>query len=207
MKYLDFKNKVKDMPVISSSLFVYLDINEQTLRNQISGWKKKGLILQLKKGQYVLNENDRKAKVSKLFLANQIYTPSYISNEYALMFYDLIPERVVDLTSVTTRKTAMFKNDFGYFIYQHLSIKCFEGFIERKDENKRSFLIAEPEKAVVDFIYFNLPRFTRNIDIFEESFRFQNYSNLNRLKLHKFAALFRNKKLSDIVTLFCEVIA
>lgn len=207
MKYLEFKNKVKDLPIISSSLFGYLDSNEQVLRNQLSRWKKQGLILELKKGLYVLNENDRKVNISRLFLANQLYPPSYISNEYALMYYNLIPERVVDITSVTTRKTANFRNAFGLFVYQHISPERYDGFVEKKDENDHSFFIACAEKAVVDFIYLNLPRFERDKpDIFEESFRFQNYSSLSSVKMKRFSRLFNKNKLNDIVEMFCRLI-
>lgn len=207
MKYLEFKKRIQDFPLFSSSLLGYLDANEQVLKNQLTGWKRQGLLLELKRGLYILNENDRKVTPSRVFLANQLYSPSYVSTEYALMFYDLIPERVADITSVTTRKTAYFKNTFGLFIYQHIGIDCFKGFIEEKDENDYSFLIATPEKAVVDFIYLNLPRFERDRpEIFEQSFRFQNFADLSSTKMLDFAVLFKNKKLFDVVKMFCEFI-
>lgn len=205
MKYLDFKNRVKDFPLFSSSLLGYLDPNEQVLRNQLSGWKRRGLVLKLKRGLYILNEKERKITPSRLFVANQLYSPSYVSTEYALMFHELIPERVFDVTSVTTRKTRSFKNALGLFVYQHLATKCFKGFVEQKDENGYTFFIATPEKAVVDFIYLNLSRFERRKpDIFEQSFRFQNTSDLTSAKLLDFAFLFKNKKLFDVVKMFCQ---
>lgn len=207
MKFREFKAKVQNLPLISSSFTGYLDANEKVFRNQLSQWKKQELILELKRGLYILNENDRKITPSRVFLANQLYPPSYISTEYALAFYDLIPERVADVTSVATRKTAAFKNAFGLFIYQHLSTGCFEGFIEQKDENNYSFLIATPEKAIVDFIYLNLPRFEENKpEIFEQSFRFQNYEELNKASLLSYAALFKSQKLLRIVKLFTRLI-
>lgn len=205
MKFQEFKNRIKDFPLFSSSLLGYLDANEQVLRNQLTGWKRRGLLLKLKKGLYILNENDREITPSRVFLANQLYPPSYVSTEYALMFYDLIPERVVDVTSVTTRKTMSFKNAFGLFVYQHLATKSFKGFVEQSDENNHSFLIATPEKAVVDFIYFNLSRFERDKpEVFEHSFRFQNFADLNPAKMLDFALLFKNKKLFEVVKMFCE---
>ena len=97
MKYLDFKNKVKDFPVFSSSQLSAFGEKEAILRNQLSYWKKKGLVLEIKKGLYVLNEHDRKITPSRYLLANQIYAPSYVSTEFAMGYYDLIPERVVDV--------------------------------------------------------------------------------------------------------------
>lgn len=203
MKYREFKNKINNFPVFASSFSGFFEPNAQALRNQISKWKKQGLILQLKRGLYILNENDRKITPSRVFLANQLYAPSYISTEFALMFYDLIPERVVDVTSVTSRKTKNFKNSFGFFVYQHLSAHCFEGFVSQKDENNFAFFIAIPEKAIVDFIYFNLARIELNqADIFKESFRFQNLTALDTSKMLELATLFKNKKLFEVVKMF-----
>lgn len=184
-----------------------LDEGEQVFRNQLSRWLKRGLILRLRKGIYILNKDDRKIHPSRLFLANQLYFPSYVSNEYALSFYGLIPERVADLTSVTTKKTSVFKNEFGTFIYQHVKRDCFNGFTEMKDENNYTFLIAYPEKAVVDFFYFNLQNFKRDDpSVFEESYRFQNFSMLSAKKISEFAERFKNKKLADIARMFCNFI-
>jgi len=72
-----------------------------------------------------------------------------VSTIYALGYYDLIPEKVIDVTSVTTKKTAKFTNPFGTFIYQHLKTSLFFGFKEIEDENGFPVLIAEPEKAVL----------------------------------------------------------
>ncbi len=203
MKYLDFKNKVKDFPVFSSSQLSVFGEKEAVLRNQLSSWKKKGLLLEIKKGLYVLNEHDRKTTPSRYFLSNQIYAPSYVSTEFALGFYDLIPERVVDVTSVTPRKTARFQNPFGLFIYQHIGIPCFNGFKESKDENNLSFMIATPEKAIVDFIYLNLGRFTLNRpEIFELSYRLQNLDQIDPEYLLNLATPFQCKKLVTVVKAF-----
>lgn len=88
-----------------------------------------------------------------MFIAKEIYSPSYVSLEYALSIYGLIPERVVDVTSVTTKKPIEFKNKLGVFIYQHIKENCFTGFIEKEDENGLVYFIATPEKAVADFLY------------------------------------------------------
>ena len=134
-----------------------------------------------------------------------MYIPSYVSLESALWFYGLIPEFVAKTTSITTRNTCRFQNDFGVFSYQHLKPECYSGFLGLKDENDFNILIASPEKAVVDFLYFNLSKFnlSKN-DIFKESYRFQNYENLSKMKIKKFGRLFNSKKLNSICQLFIE---
>ena len=73
------------------------------------------------------------------------YTPSCVSLEYALGFYGLIPERVVEVTSITTKKTLRITNPVGRFSYQHVTTSAFRGFKITKDENGMDVFIAEPE--------------------------------------------------------------
>jgi len=150
MRYKDFKNKIQNFPFFSTSHIFTLANNEQVLRNQLVKWQKQGLIYPLKKGLYILNEEDRKINPSRLFLANTLLSPSYISCEYALSFYDLIPEKVEDVTSATTRKTTYFKNILGTFYYHHIKLNCFTGFRQIEDENKFPVFVAEAEKTLVD---------------------------------------------------------
>ena len=205
MKYNQFKDKIQKYPIFSSSHLAALTNNEQVLRNQLARWRSQGLVLRLKKGLYVLNKEDRKINPSRPFIASQLLSPSYLSTEYALSFYGLIPERVEDVTSVTTKKTTTFRNDFGTFHYQHIDVACFVGFKETKDENGFPFFIAEPEKGIVDFLYLNLFNFSvDDVNIFRDSYRFQNLSPLNRGRLKKFAQVFNNKKLLNVVNSFWE---
>ena len=181
--------------------------DEQTLRNQIGRWQDRGLLLKLRRGLYLLNKSDRQISPSRLFVANQLYSPSYVSLEYALGVYGLIPERVLDVTSVTTRKTQAFHNEVGHFIYRHIKKECFSGFKLVKDEAGLPYFIAEPEKAVVDFLYFNRTRFGQDApQVFKEGFRFQNVSTLKRGKVLAFAAFFKNRKLSVMCKQFCDFV-
>lgn len=216
MRYLEFKNRIQDMPVFTSRDLNIFGENRQVVRNQLRRWQNKGLLFKLRKGVYVLNKHDRKIEPSKFFIANEIYGPSYVSLEYALNFYGLIPERVADITSVSARKTKSFRNEFGVFIYRHIKKSCFTGFRTAQDEAgppRRlvmaglSYFIASPEKALVDFFYFNLASFKKDFpQIFEEGYRFQNVSELKKDKIMEFARLFGSKKLLMVCRRFCEFI-
>lgn len=207
MNYAQFKNKVQNLPLIVSKDMVRLEKNSQIIRNQFNRWQDKGLIIKLKRGAYLLNENDRKVNPSRNFIANQLYGPSYVSLEYALNFYDLIPERVFDITSVTTKKTMRFKNNLGVFVYQHIKPDAFRGFKKAREGSGLSFFIAEPEKAVVDFLYLNLKKFRANaLDAFKSSYRFQNTEKLKKSKIMEFAKVFNNQNLKKVAQLFCEFI-
>lgn len=207
MKYSTFKQKIKSFPVFSTGLLSSLTDKVATIKVQLTNWKKKGLIIQLRKGLYILGNEDREIEPSLFYMANQIFIPSYVSLESAFAFYGLIPELVTQITSVTTRKTCKFQNEFGTFSYQHLKPECYSGFTALKDENGLSILIADPEKAIVDFLYFNLSKFDpKRHDIFEESYRFQNCNKLNKRKFKMFAKLFKSKKLNSISDSFIKEI-
>ncbi len=200
MIYNDFKNTVRDFPIIVSANIFLPTVKPQALRRQLSRWQARGLVCKLKKGVYILNKNDRKIHPSRIFLANQLYSLSYVSTEYALGYYGLIPEKVADVTSATTRKTAEFSNPFGTFRYQHLKTELFFGFREIEDENRLPVFIAEPEKAVLDFIYLNLSSFrNQHRDIFSLSYRFQNLETLKQKRLIEYTGRYQSRQLQTVV--------
>ncbi len=197
MRYEKFRERVKSAPLISRPLLkLLLEENPHTLKNQLLRWQKQGRILRLKRGLYILNPSDRHLDPSRLFVAYELYAPSYVSLEYALSFYGLIPEKVADITCITTRKTMTFENSLGRFIYQHIKSEAFTGFAEQKDEAGLTYFLAVPEKAVVDFLYLNQHSIRGDIRaVLEESFRFQHKEGLDKKKLFDYAALFQNAPL------------
>jgi len=203
MRYREFRERIAGTPIFSSSLVPHLGGSTQVLRNQLGRWEKRGLIHKLRRGLYVLNEADRRRPLSRLFAANQIYAPSYVSTEYALGYYGLIPERVADVTSVTPRKTYRTANALGRFVYQHVAQRAFSHYTVVDDEAGNPCLIASPEKALADFVYLNLARFPEGReDVFEESFRFQNTEKLDGKRLLRAAALFESAKLMRVMKQF-----
>ncbi|MBS0656497.1 MAG: hypothetical protein JSR46_12030 [Verrucomicrobia bacterium] len=122
-------------------------------RDRVTKWLKSGAITRVKKGLYVFGERYRRGPICLSSLANLIYGPSYISKEYALSFYNLIPERVELITSMTTQKTKIFSTPVGNFSYTHLSLAKYTPGICLKEIDEAHFcLIASPEKALADLL-------------------------------------------------------
>lgn len=107
-----------------------------------------GLLTRLKKGFYVLKIDPPIEEE----VANALYKPSYISFEYALAYYNIIPEMVYQVTSATTKPTRLFI--VGHYSYAYYTIKqqAYTGYVLSQRREKR-FYIAEPEKALVDYLY------------------------------------------------------
>ena len=119
---------------------------------KIRGLEKGGQLVRLKRGMYVVSEDVSGKEPDLRVCANHIYGPSYISLQWALAWYDLIPERVRTLTSVTTKHSKRFVNDLGNFIYKQVPKAYFPIGVKVVDENGASHLIATPEKALCDTI-------------------------------------------------------
>ena len=105
-----FKTHIIDHATISSILVNngYTGINDK-----INKLKKEGLIQTLKRGLYLHKSPFINTNISKEIIANTLLSPSYISFDYALYFYGLIPESVFDVTSATTKRSKSFKTDIG----------------------------------------------------------------------------------------------
>ena len=122
-------------------------------RDKISGLLRKGVIVRVKKGIYIFGEDYRRRPFSREILANLIYGPSYISLEYALHYFGLIPERVEAVTSVTTGRSRKYATPVGLFSYRKIPLAAFRIGMDRVElDDGRSFLIATPEKALADKI-------------------------------------------------------
>jgi len=150
----------------NTSLIEEIDYNY--LKSVLAGYKhprvkinemlKQGNIIRVKKGLYVFGRELAKEPFSKETLANLIYGPSYVSLEYALGFYGLIPERVEVVTSVTNKRKKAFSTPVGQFTYRYIHPDLYAyGITLFKLDEHHSILIASKEKAVADILYFNEP--------------------------------------------------
>ncbi len=93
--------------------------------------------------------------VSGHCLAGVIYGPSYLSFEFAMGFYGLIPEAVYTFTSATfgKKKKKQFDNVFGVYTFRDVPDEVYPCGVELKEEKGYSYWIASPEKAVCDMMY------------------------------------------------------
>lgn len=131
-------------------------------------------------------------------LASSIYGPSYISFEYALSYYGLIPERVTTITCATfeKKKKKEYITDFGTFTYRDIPSSAYPEEIILKEENNYSYQIAIPEKALCDKLYSLSPLFNytnlenmlfNDLRIDEEAF-----NKLDILKINKLSKLYHS---------------
>lgn len=113
---------------------------------------RKGYLIRLRQGYYTFPEYKNKTDYS-LYFANRIYKPSYISLHTALAFYGIIPESVIQITSITTLKTLSFTNNFGEYAYHNMNERLMFGYDLKPMDDNRNLRFAKPEKALLDLLY------------------------------------------------------
>lgn len=192
MKYLDFFNTFQ-WPIFSLQDLRIAKI--KILPVQLSQWVKNGYLIKLKNGIYAFSE--RKSGLGLEVISRYLYEPSYISLERALSKHGLIPEIVYNVTAVTTRKTMTLKNVFGVFIFRNIKKDLFFGYNKIK-ENGNVYFLAEPEKALLDFLYLNAAKINNTDDV--DGLRLNEIvlGGLNRKKIKEYLKIFNSRKLERI---------
>lgn len=180
MKYQELTSTIKE------PFFSRIDLalaGQRILDYQLSLWVKKGYLIRLKNGLYAYRRDMEKIRGEEVaFLLCQ---PSYLSLETALAWYGFIPEIVHAFTSVTSRVTRSFENPFGRFIYRHVKRELLWGYTEMRSAHGL-YLLAEPEKALLDYLYLNLSHINSTEDF--ESIRLNREEISGALDREKFIA-------------------
>lgn len=161
--------KEKDIKFLTKTDLVRLfNINSpNTAYKLLQRLEKKQIIQRVIKGIYLVTAN----QVTDFEIANAIYQPSYLSLETVLNYYGILPQFPFSITSITLKKSKsfVFRKQFEY---AHIANKFYWGFV--KDKN---FLIATPEKALLDTLYLVL-KGMRNLSFGELDFSSLNHSLL-----------------------------
>ncbi len=150
-------------------------------------YKKQGFILQIKKGFYVFPD----LLPPDVYVANKLYTPSYISFEFALSYHGVIPETVYEITSATTKSTRRFEALGKIFSYRKIKKIAYAGYEIQKQQGL-TFNIADAEKAFVDLNYLRIRNNQKPISRF-------NKEKINPEKALRYAKLFNNAKLFSVI--------
>jgi len=119
-------------------------------RKKVFDLAKKGYVELIARGHYLNLRSKELKQLPVENIANALLFPSYVSAEWALQHYGLLMDRVHIVTSVTPRKSIRFKTSLGNFEFQHLHKHRYAfGYTLDSSSN---FLIARPEKALLDYL-------------------------------------------------------
>lgn len=195
-------------------------VDAQTLLNLLGDYRKprecilrmvkNGELIRLKNGFYLIADKIRQGSNTHIpyeQVANLLYGPSYVSLEWALSFYGMIPERVHTITSMTLGRNKEYHTPVGDFVYYRLASDSYSIGITQKQTSDfvGGFLMASPEKALADLVF----KTCKNLDKHQlkqellESRRIdpQHFHQLNKDLLVKIAQSYRAKIVSYLVDL------
>lgn len=153
---------------------------------------KKGFLIRLKKSRsgslYAFSDNFPNHYV----VANSLYEPSYLSFDTAMSFHGIIPETIYTLTSATTKTTRHFEVEGVGYSYFRIQRRLFTGYTPIK-YNATMILMADPEKAVADYLYF--------VDLKKRELNDErmNLKHLNRKKMTGYMDLFGRPRMSCLL--------
>ncbi len=205
MKLEELKKQTAGLLVLNKNILRTFERRRNILDANIKYWLKKGNLIQLKKGFYILKEKYEQEpdKDSYLeYLAGQLVKPSYLSLEYVLAKYQILSEPARSITSITPKTTREMINAVGAFRYYSVTEKLFVGY------NVKYFfgapvLEAGKSKALFDYLYL---RFLKSAPVSAksiESLRL-NWENINRrefLKACSYLKLTKSRKIRQLFDL------
>lgn len=183
------KLKEKQLTVFSPLEFQRIfDVSEYAAQWFIKSHTKKNLFLKLRNGLYCLSDE----LMNYYLIANRAYQPSYVSFETAMSFHKMIPETIYPIISATPKISRNFNARGTQFIYRKIKQKAYAGYTPTKYLDHTVFL-AEPEKALVDYLYF--------VDLGKCRFSYErlDLKNINARKLNSCAKLFARPTLEKLV--------
>ncbi|KAF0133205.1 MAG: hypothetical protein FD145_1406 [Candidatus Saganbacteria bacterium] len=197
MKYTEFCKK------ISVPLFTSQDIRlagGKVFAYQLSLWQKQGYIIKLKNGVYLFS--DKVNDMAPEEVGGVLYGPSYVSLEKALSAYGLIPEMVYSITMVTPKTTRDYKTKVGNFLFRHVKPALFFGYTQRQGRS-RAYLLAEPEKALLDTFYLNKIKDNSGLAALRINWRTAR-ELINKKKLSGYLAKYDSQTMARVGALLME---
>ncbi|SRR6266702_1003402 len=142
--------------------------SEQGLRNRVAELAKRGWLIRLKRGVYLVVTDISSlgmSDVSDYVIAMTLNNRAYISFEAALQYHGMFDQRLSTIDSVTRVRTRAYQVK-GNKAYRFLHIKQdlydFGQMQIKTDYIAQRIVIAEAEKALLDMLYFRTDTLTAN---------------------------------------------
>lgn len=215
MKYTDLAAHFRDRPFFETRQVeaMFREPRPQ-VQARLSRWVAAGKLVQLRRGKYLLPPAARRAEVSIYHLSNYLLRPSYVSLHSALEYHGLIPEAVGPVQALTPRHGNRWDTPVGTFSYTSITQGRFFGYrvyVSRRTgpggalepaRGQESFLMARPEKAVLDVFYSAAGEWgTERIG----EMRFQNLDGIDGGRLLEYAHRFASPRVTRAASAFLQL--
>ncbi len=200
-----------ETPYIDAQNLLALLGSYQRPRDWMQRMVKNGELIRLRNGFFLITEKIQQGPdriIPYEQVANFLYGPSYVSLEWALSFYGMIPERVYTVTSMTLGRMKEYHTPVGDFSYYPLREASYPLGIELKESSCSigGFLMASREKALVDFVFKSCKGVNQEelqTELFESKrLNLEILHKLDKTALFEIAKDYRSKSVNNLVKIF-----
>ena len=161
-----------------------------------------GVIFRITRGLY---ESD--SGVNPCFLASSILSPSYLSFDWALSYYGMIPEKVFSITSASLniRKNKTFINKFARYEYSDIPASAFSEGLTYIENGDYIVKIATKEKAICDSLskwrVVNSVKSLRELLFIDKRIDKEEFSTCDFQLMMRLASLYKKTNLDILIKL------
>jgi predicted transcriptional regulator of viral defense system len=163
-------------------------VSESAVKKALRRYAAKGILEEVSKGLYL---NTLASGFSARDVVNVVRPNAYISLESALAEWGISTQHPVALTCVGTLDARTIKTKSLNISYLKINETLFWGFQEKKTRYS-TYKIAEPEKALLDWIYFS---HNDGLPVVLDELRFE---NLSRSRLADYAKKYPSTVLKTL---------
>ncbi len=163
---MDFRKMIKEYAEAPITRHLILEIlsDYQSPNDKISELLKNNELISIRRGLYITGPKIDLSTPEPFLIANHLRGPSYVSLESALSYWNMIPERAYEISSVTIKTSKLYKTPVGRFSYQQLKIPYYSyGIKNIRHSPKQTMLVASPEKALCDKVVLTPKIYLRSI--------------------------------------------
>jgi predicted transcriptional regulator of viral defense system len=206
MKTIELKNALPLSIFSHEMIYSLLEKSISNVNEKISNLVKNGELVRLKKGFYTFSKLYQTKPINLISVANTLYSPSYVSFDYALSYYGMIPERVSEVTSATSKNEKLFDTPIGRFSYKKVSLQAYSlGIDWIYDDIEGGRFIATAEKALCDKIKYDrgIGTLTQNsmIEYLKYDLRIDITTPLNYELIEIIATAYKSRNLKTLATI------
>ncbi len=203
MKTIKIKNILSLSVFSHEMLYALLEKSVRNVNDKISNLVKSGELIRLKKGFYTFSKEYLIKPIDLISVANTLYAPSYVSFDYALSYYGMIPEQVNEITSATSKNGKLFETPIGRFSYKKVPLKAYSlGIDWIYDESDGGRFIATPEKALCDKVRYDrgIGTLTQNgmVEYLKYDLRLEMTKPLDVDLIEEIATAYRSRNLKTL---------
>ncbi|WP_368029918.1 hypothetical protein [Arcobacter sp. s6] len=206
MKTIELKNALPLSIISHEMIYSLLEKSISNVNEKISNLVRNKELIRLKKGFYTFSKPYQTKPINLISVANTLYSPSYVSFDYALSYYGMIPERVSEVTSATSKNEKLFDTPIGRFSYKKVSLEAYSlGIDWIYDDVDGGRFIATSEKALCDKIKYDrgIGTLTQTsmIEYLKYDLRIDITTPLNYELIEIIASAYKSRNLKTLATI------